>query len=268
MRDSDDADERSMVFVDQTPLLNPHSPLPMMSDETMTNVSATKAQSVSNGDMDAKTATSSTITPSRTPEIQGKNVESQWEDTTFHGILNEFKGELSQLDPVIVSSLDLRDPSTPSRRRTAFRAQADKNILSSGLQDEQEDSDTVYSTPSTPQTPGDDKESNSLQPSPIVPPRTTSLLTPSGRSTSGPAVGRTTNIRPVMSPLKTRSGPSANLAVHSPRESNRLRLQHRSTASSSEPSLIPTGDNNHACNFFLICEHFIIFSSNSYFLKH
>lgn len=238
MRESDDSDERSMVFIDQASLPNPHEP-----PEETPNVNATKLRSVSDGDVDLKTA-ASTITPSRAAEIKRKNADPQWEDTTFHGILNDFKGELSQLDPVFESPLDLRDPSTPSRR---IRAQTDNT---SGLQDEQEDSETLYSTPSTPQSPGDDSESNSLQPSPIVPPRTTSLLTASNRSASGPALGRTTNIRPLMTPVKARSGPTPNLAVHSPRESNRLRMQHRSTASSSEPSLIPTGDKTHASNYF------------------
>ncbi|KAJ7178525.1 hypothetical protein C8R43DRAFT_973640 [Mycena crocata] len=129
----------------------------------------------------------------------------------LNGILDEFKSRLDQ-----AASLDLKDPSTPARRAAyTTRSKTDPTP-----------------TPTTPlltlQLPQSDD--------PIVPPRTTSLqMAPSPRTASP----RISSGRHGSSPLRTRSG---NSFVTPQRDGTHLRILHGSSASVSEPSLIPVGD--------------------------
>lgn len=85
---------------------------------------------------------------------------------------------------------------------------------------------------------------------PIVPPRSSSLHTPL-RARAGSNAGsfqRGTNLKyGPRSPPPRAGGQILHHAHSASRESNRLRVQHRSTASASEPSLIPDRDEGRAC---------------------
>ncbi|KAJ7096338.1 hypothetical protein C8R44DRAFT_812767 [Mycena epipterygia] len=140
------------------------------------------------------------------------------DDPAINGILTDFQGELDQLDPS-AASLDLKDPSTPARR-AAFRSKTDP-------------------TPSAPlltlQLPQSEEED---APTSIVPPRTTSLQMPSPRGSSP----RVASSRHGSSPLRTRSDNSFGV-LSAQTDSAHLRILHGSSASVSEPSLIPVGDD-------------------------
>lgn len=190
----------------------------------------------------------------RTSEViqRPKEDASNWADNTLHGILDDFKGELSQLDPGSGSSLDLRDPSTPARR-AAFWTKTNGVILSPHTLEDHQDGrlalNKVESTPTHPTTPTLTLHLPPQTEQPIVPPRSSSLQMPP-RSPSGPnfsGSARVPNSKHGTSPLRSRSGPSAGMPPHSPRDSARLRVLHRSTASNSEPSLIPNGDDMRGC---------------------
>ncbi|KAF8893380.1 hypothetical protein BD779DRAFT_1046084 [Infundibulicybe gibba] len=254
IRDSEDVDERSMVFVDKAPVLPlAGSILNKKQPELPTNNTSTvgKRRSMSVGDAELKKAMgnlSAAAPLPLTPEVSHKQEVPQWEDTTLHGILDDFKGQLSQLDPNSDSSLDLRDPSTPARR-AAFRSQTD-SAFSSSKQDPRPDVKKSATYPVTPtltlEMPStlDDEGEKSDPPSPIVPPRISSLQTPVRSSSRPHSIGspRTTSPRHGTSPLRSRTGGSGGVG-HNPRDAARLRIMHRSTASSSEPSLIPSGDD-------------------------
>ncbi|KAF8993676.1 hypothetical protein BDQ17DRAFT_1401548 [Cyathus striatus] len=253
MRDSDDIDEMSMVFVERIPS-NPVET--SEKSNVFDTVTATKRRSMSVSDIDLrKLASPVPANPlMRSAEAQKEgDGDPPWDDTTLSGILKEFKGQLSQLDPVSSSTLDLRDPSTPSRR-AAYRSKTDPDILSSRPSQEQQlEPRRSQSTPAQSLEPIDAENTGQISPSSephtaqpaIIPPRSSSLQTPVRSPAAGPpsSASRMTNSRQAISPLKTRLSPSSANA-HSPRDTNRLRVLHRSTASSSEPSLIPIGDDN------------------------
>ncbi|KAJ7084372.1 hypothetical protein B0H15DRAFT_393041 [Mycena belliarum] len=172
----DDDDDTSLVIVDTPSKLSAPPP-------------ARGRRSMSVGEADL-----SKIVPRRPPA-----------DDPLTGILSDFKGQLSQLDPA--ASLALRDPTTPARRSVP-RAKTDPAPVLT-LQLSQPDDDAA----------------------PIVPPRSTSLQMPSPR-TAGPRVAPG---RHGSSPLHTRSG---NAFAVGSQDSARLRIMHGSSASISEPSLI------------------------------
>lgn len=210
-----------------------------------------RSMSVSDAELKrAMTAAAAYSTPGRRSGEAKRSQDSGGWASAISGMITDFKGDLSQLD------LDLRDPSTPARRQ-AYRAQADKRAASPAT-------DVKRST-SKPQTPAPSERAPSLSlqtsseteesigstveslpppssaiPNPIIPMRTSSLQNSPARtfsSSSGPV--RPTGLRygPRSPPGRSSSGFPP---VTSPtRSASRLRAQHRSTASSSEPSLIP-----------------------------
>lgn len=251
IRDNDDFDDRSMVFVDKVSL---PGPLAHKKSHELINGAHGKRRSLSVSEVELKktmVSTSNATPLSQTPDSSRQEVTPRWEETTLTGILDDFKGELSQLEAVSGSSLDLRDPSTPARR-TAMRTKTDGFVLSHDtFQDERFDTkDTTSSQPPTPTltlhlSQSRESEVPARPPSPIVPPRKSSLQlqTPLRSSTAPSSIGspvgpRMPNTRPAANPLPSRSGPSATLSPHSPRDTARLHVLHRSTASNSEPSLI------------------------------
>ncbi|KAJ7725837.1 hypothetical protein DFH07DRAFT_853529 [Mycena maculata] len=135
-------------------------------------------------------------------------------DPALTGILTDFQGQLDQLAP----TLDLKDPSTPARRAAySTRSKTDPTPAAPLL------------TLQLPQSEDED-----APPSPIAPPRTTSL-----QMRASP---RGVPARHGSSPLRTRSGnsfvsPTSNGSGH-------LRILHGSSASVSEPSLVPAGEDN------------------------
>ncbi|KAJ6475350.1 hypothetical protein C8R47DRAFT_1143196 [Mycena vitilis] len=152
-------------------------------------------------------------------EVELKKIAAQARRTdldspALSGLLDEFQGRLSDLAPA--AQLDLRDPSTPARRPPphASRAKTDP-------------------TPTTPlltlQLPQSEDEEG-----PIVPPRTTSLQMASPRDS--PRV--VWNTPPNSSARRTRN----SNPFTAQNGSKGLRIMHGSSASISEPSLIPVGD--------------------------
>ncbi|KAL1748693.1 hypothetical protein HDZ31DRAFT_29171 [Schizophyllum fasciatum] len=218
-----DAEDTSMVVVEDVPT-TPNPAEAIMRRQSAATVTSRfhKRRSMSVSEADLKNIFTKSTTPSRSPgtppprspartpePIEAKEADDN--DGTLRGILGDLKGEL--FEPVHISSgsLALRDPCTPARRAAYNRSRTDS--------DSRDSEDSVPSPP---------------QPSTALPSRSyssqaslTSSTTSSVRPTSlGPSPSRG---RPGSSPLR---GPGLAYV----RDGTRLR--HRSTASSSEPSLI------------------------------
>jgi PH/SEC7 domain-containing protein len=238
-----------MIFVD-----NAVAEGTAMSPERSYTIKPSKRRSMSVGEAELKKSVTSTPlgSPLRSQFDSRNNTLSHLEDPTFNGILNDFKGELSQLDPVSGSSLVLQDPSTSCR--AALRSKTDgllSHTKNQAHSDEYSPTQKHLASPTlTLQIPthqlDESSDRTSVPPSPIIPPRSSSLQ----RSTSRPhSIGSPRGINPrhPQSPLRSKSGPAVGLSNASPRDTTRLRTLHRSTASSSEPSLIPTGNGARLC---------------------
>ncbi|KAF8636056.1 hypothetical protein AX17_003830 [Amanita inopinata Kibby_2008] len=234
-----DPNEASVVVVDQ-PSLSDHQ---VGQSETSGMVNGSKRRSMGAGDVDLKKPL---IAPPASPRHH-INEGPRWEDTTLHGIINDFKGELSSLDPATPASLDLRDPSTPARRLTYRSRMGGGVILSRKELTEINEPVTQFTTPSDIQvnqnsdsTTSDDKASGTNVLSSILPPRSSSLQmpprSPVGKTTSG-STSVITNA--ICGSPKPQNGAPARMA---PRDPGRLRISHRSITSSSEPSLLPVGN--------------------------
>ncbi|KAF5385740.1 hypothetical protein D9615_002519 [Tricholomella constricta] len=247
MRESDDLDERSMVFVERAISHDDTTP----KAESLSAAKARKRRSMSVGDAELKKAMLATSSISPLPETPERTSGApRIEDTTLNGILDDFKGELSQLDPVY-GSLDLQDPSTPARK-VPFRSATDGLVSPCDVRPDFNKSKSVPTTQTSPMLtlniPSHHLNTPKKEPppSPIVPPRSSSLQMP--RTTARPvSIGspRGMTSRHASSPLRSRTGPPSNLPPGSPRDTARLRALHRSSASSSEPSLIPNGEDAH-----------------------
>jgi len=237
-RDDTDVDERSMVFVEKLPV----TPTPESRKAAENLTVKRRSMSVSDVELQKIMSASTAAYPGlpRTPEVSRRQEQEPVgpEDTTLNGILNDFKGELSQLDPSSTSHLQLRDPSTPSRRAAYQRSKTDSLVLSSGQGPERTSTSSTMPTLTLSRT---DVENATTEPSPspIVPPRSTSLNSTPARSNSGTS----SKLRPV----RSRSGNS--FALPPPSSSRNLRVLHRPTASTSEPSLIPT-DDSRLCELY------------------
>ncbi|KAJ4483460.1 hypothetical protein J3R30DRAFT_1783685 [Lentinula aciculospora] len=260
--------ERSMVFVDRIP------------PDNATVKGKRRSMSASGTAISSIMAGTNSGGPPRTPDrsqLRSSATEKDYElpgsrieDTTLNGIITDFKGELShQLDPIIVSNLDLRDPSTPARRAALLSFNTDGSSREGGQDPDSNHTSTMPTV--TLQPPFQAAENNQEgeerrnPPSfsahrvstmlstlePAANPRNLSLQT-SLQSSSGLVGGATISARKMnrqsLSPLRSRSGPAESLAytnLPSPHltgasSARGLRVIHRSTASSSEPSLIPT----------------------------
>lgn len=243
--------DRSMVFVEKQSAL---PPLPPPTPPTSTPT-AMKRRSTSVSGADIKftipqTPANSPTLP-QTPDNRRVSRDHHSRDNTLHGILDVFNGELSTLDPFSGASLELKDPSTPSRQVSSGTTQPDGLFLSSrDIQDNRLENKKAASPPSISLDPfitagnhsETDVEPAVTAPSAIVPPRSSSLNTPA-RYSIGSAAHASSSRQLNNTPLRSRSGPPATLAVQSQNNAgNRLRVLHRSTASSSEPSLIPPPD--------------------------
>ncbi|KAJ3501331.1 hypothetical protein NLJ89_g9384 [Agrocybe chaxingu] len=254
VHDIEDIDDRSIVFVEKMsplPALPPPSPTAPAS-----NAAKRRSMSVSDADLRAimTSASSPTIRPlprpPQTPEARRTKEAVAPQAETLPGFLDVFKGELSSLEPLSSPTLDLRDPSTPARQ-ASYRARANGIVLSprdpQGERADEKKSPSMSSVtdPFASSSPGPSRPSVSSvhDDSAIVPPRTSSLQSPARYS-----LGSTNMHAPSsrqLTPSRSRSGPSSGLVAQSqsPREANRLRVLHRSTASSSEPSLIAAAED-------------------------
>ena len=192
------------------------------------------------------------VTASPTPAVadavvgdhKHKENAAGWEDNSLHGLLDVFKGELSTLDPVSPTSLDLRDPSTPARK-LSYQSQANNLVLSAHENkggNVSEHDEGVSSPPiSVPGTASRSVEEDKSAPAAVIPPRSSSLQSPVPSIGSG---SHATNSRQAtqLTPLRLRIGPAAAATP-----GKHLRAVHRSSASSSEPSLIPSSDDGRVC---------------------
>ncbi|KIK67463.1 hypothetical protein GYMLUDRAFT_217799 [Collybiopsis luxurians FD-317 M1] len=264
-------DDRSMVFVEK---LAPSDNATVKGKRRSSSISSTDFHSIVAGSSSSLYPRTPERSPSRSPvaendEATSRLAGSRAEDTTLNGILNDFKGELSQLDPISTSNLDLRDPTTPARRT---RSNTDSSVLSrnGGGEPDSKRTSSILSAPTVTLQPPfrayDEEANDKLNPpssaasarrvtsmlSTLDPIHVPSLHSPSESPTRASSSSDTTNpthnrmTRQNLSPLRTRSGPVessstyGNLPSPGPSSARGLRVLHRSTASSSEPSLIPT----------------------------
>ena len=179
-------------------------------------------------------------------DYKAKENAAGWEDNSLHGLLDVFKGELSTLDPISNASLDLRDPSTPARK-LSYQSQANDLVLSAHENqggDVSERDEGVRSSPnSVPATASRSVEQEDKSaPAAIIPPRSSSLQSPVYSIGSGSHATSSRQASHQLTPLRLRIGPAAAVTP-----GKHLRAVHRSSASSSEPSLIPTSDDGRVC---------------------
>ena len=229
-------DEAFLVFVDHSSRSNRHE---IPQDPSVTS----KRRSLSVGDADIKKPliTSSSLAQRSIRE------NSEWTDTTLHGIINDFKGQLSSLDPTNSTPLNLQDPSTPMRR-LAYCAKINSDDISLNESGPSEINTFTHGFVSSSDKNPEPKPSatscaNEIDAkpdelSPVVPPRSSSLQLPP-LSPVRPNNFRTNVTKGVSGPSKMRHGAPATTV----RGLGRPHILHRPTASSSEPSLVPT----HTC---------------------
>ena len=219
--------------------------------QTITQASHSRRRSMSVSEVDLQQLS--------TP-IAEQNGNHRW-DNNIHGIIRDFKGQLRQLDPISSSSLDLKDPATPKHdsygHLTAGRPSeqpSSRRLPNPNI--EQHPNVPSPVSPSAPDeipSPTSPVDESSTVPTPavssvdeIVPsPRSVSLQapvrSPSGSSTfsrrSGAVRYGPRQLRTASSTLDSSNG-STPIASQMNRDAIRLRVQHRSSASSSEPSLL------------------------------
>ncbi|KAH0827483.1 hypothetical protein J3R83DRAFT_4178 [Lanmaoa asiatica] len=277
-RASNDSDLSSLVVVDPIFRMKGRTPSP---DERSVERPLTgdgkflghaKRRSMSVSDLDIfKLSIESSPAPTLSPKGHGVPQGQAWESSTsLNGILSDFKGVLSTLDPDTGSSLlDLRDPSKPSRRAVSspLIATADQAPGLSRL-----DVRSPILPPAPPATPivtlpteslsdPTSPSKDSLTAEPNVPPRASSLRTPArSRSGSGPhhqqqqqamgmgGLGSPRVAHPKYGPSPLRYKGYGSQMQSSYRDASKLRVHH-STASTSEPSLIPTSDEARPCTY-------------------
>ncbi|KAI0266753.1 hypothetical protein BC834DRAFT_111496 [Gloeopeniophorella convolvens] len=210
-----------------------------------------KRRSMSVGEIDLKKAAANS-TPAAPPlptSARDKRSEDSvgW-DSTMRGILSEFAGELSQLDrdQIATHSLDLRVPSTPPQRTMKPRTQSAEATPVANAR--QPDLRTTVSSPPpivktnptivahAPDDGGNTPRESTDTFEAVVPPRSSSLG--SGTPARTPSYPQ----RPFPTAGNRPMGPRSASSTHSPSETrDRLLLVNpRSTAFSSEPSLLPS----------------------------
>lgn len=167
--------------------------------------------------------------------------QREWDSgSALEGVMKDFKGQLSsQLDSISNSPLDLKDPSTPIKaRRTSYDASPVNDARAEQL------ARPKFQLAMT--SPTLSLNADAPIEDPIVPPRSSSLNTPLKKPNNTGSLGsmRTNPVK--YGPRHPRPSATNSLSASSTlsRDSSRLRVQHRSTASSSEPSLIPVRDED------------------------
>ncbi|KAI0332360.1 hypothetical protein GY45DRAFT_1344763 [Cubamyces sp. BRFM 1775] len=271
---TDTSDDQSMVMVNRPSGQRSRSPSPTQTvkerpGKHIKAPSRSKRRSMSVSDAEIKKVMAAGGSPSPLRiSTDNKAIEGSpgW-GSRLEGLMSQFRGELLHLEP-ISTSLDLHDPTTPSKRPLASRSQSDSITPLSAPPTGRPTPKAAASLPldlGTPavtlQTVSGGEESlvnagsstsgqGSSVEGPIVPPRSSSLHTPL-RSRAGSNAGsypRGTNLKfGPRSPPPRASGPALHHAHSASRDSNRLRVQHRSTASASEPSLVPDRDDGRVC---------------------
>jgi len=234
-------DEASLVFIDPASHSIRQDKLP----DTSATIATSKRRSLSVGDVDIKKP----LVNASSLAQRSINENPELADTTLHGIINDFKGQLSLLDPTTSTPLDLRDPSTPARR-LVYRTETNGDALSLDKSDPSDANPLVYEPASSSEKPkpntslnASETDAKPQEPSPVGLPRSSSLQMPP-LSPVRPSNFRMNVSKELFGPLKVRHGaPTPTI-----RGSGRPQILHRPKASSSEPSLIPT----HACMLFTV----------------
>ena len=225
-----------------------------------------KRRSMSAGDVEVKTHMAQTSAGSSSAtKADHKNKEPQVWDNRLHVIINDFKNELSQLDPGANTPLDLRDPSLVSRNSAPARSTPHNKLegrpissVSKRASSTPMPTVTLWLPSKMMDTELKAEGASNLTDSPTLeaPPvshRISMLQTPA-RPPSGSSFASSKRLSSLHSASsgKSRTGTSASTPparIHghsSSRDLARLRVHHRPTASSSEPSLVPTGDGARA----------------------
>ena len=185
------------------------SPLVVMRD-------GIRKRSVSVSEADVKRAVAAASNEAAT-------AQNEWgSNSSFSGVIKDFTGELSsQFDPISSSSLDLKDPSTPKKNAVQVEP---------------------------PTSPIDMKSRPQLRM--VSSPTTLTRHGSTSGATDSMSASRTNSVkygprqpRPGSGSIFASPGATSNSAALG-RDANRLRVQHRSSASSSEPSLIPVRDDD------------------------
>ncbi|KIY53114.1 hypothetical protein FISHEDRAFT_34005 [Fistulina hepatica ATCC 64428] len=146
---------------------------------------------------------------------------------SFSGMISDFQGALSSLGPSTYDSLHLRDPTSSAAQSSTARADAMSTPIIN-LPDRPPVRSSSLTTPSPPKrAPGRQT-------------RPASMTHPTRSSTTsyGHAPSLTLRSQNIGNSSRSSASPA------SPLSGAHLRIMHRSTASSSEPSLIPVGDES------------------------
>lgn len=264
-RASHESNTSSLVVIDPVSQMKGRSPSPEKQSIDRTGadsrfISHGKRRSMSVSDIDVqKMNLQSSPAPTLPPKDYDTHTTTNgpaWESTSsLSGILSDFKGVLSKLDPDPSSSLDLRDPCTPARRTAYSRPGCSgtraldappPTDAKSPVLPPVPPSTPIVSLPTDSSTTSEGVSTRRPDMETVVPPRSSSLLTPA-RSRSGSNVAgtvgspRVTALRYGSSPLKTKTYGTHMQSSY--RDMSRLRAHHRPAASSSEPSLLPTGED-------------------------
>ena len=198
-----------------------------------------KRRSMSVSDVDLKRVMSASSSSSPLPRASISSRESEGSD--WNSIMTDFKGELLQLEPISAALLDLKDPSTPARRRPlSVRSQSD-NVLASHSHEDRPAPKHSATEPHLSGAPTLTLQQPSLEHMNGSPLRTRSGSASNAISPRAPGLrfGPRSPVRSAVTSLTYIPSPS--------RDADRLRVQHRSTASSSEPSLVPIRDEKRNC---------------------
>ncbi|KAG6334214.1 hypothetical protein ID866_4872 [Astraeus odoratus] len=261
-RVSNESDGSSLVVVDPITRMKGRTPSPEKHSIDRPGadrfISHGKRRSMSVSDIDIQKIT---LQSSPAPTLPPKDYEPHisghaWESTSsLTGILSDFKGVLSKLDPDPSSSLDLRDPCTPARRTTLTRPTASTDTTTAFQTDARSPllpsiHSSVPSVSLSTESSAEVTCKQRLDVEPVVPPRSSSLQTPA-RSHSGSSAGTASVVSPRIPPLRHGSSPLkakgyGNQMQSSYRDMSRLRTHHRSGASNSEPSLLSTSEDGRA----------------------
>lgn len=202
-----------------------------------------RSMSVSDVDLKRAMAAASTATPLPRSSLSRESEDGAGWGSTLNGIITDFSGDLFRFDPVSDTLLDLKDPSTPQRKRpTAPRSQSENLSSFSPTRPAPKHS---ASTPVGPSVTIEPASSSDWYPSPD-PSRATPNRSRSGSAANTPS--RAPGLRYGPRSPQSRAAVTTSTYIPSPvRDNNRLRVQHRSSASSSEPSLVPPREEKRQC---------------------
>ena len=237
MRESDDLDEKSIVFVDKAmPPLPPATPIRNTTNNASTITNKRRSMSVSDVDP-IFPSTPIVVTPPTLKIANSRRSDggpSQAPDGHIPGLLDLFKGDLSAFEPFSGPPLDLRDLSTPVRPIISRSPKADAPIWSSHETSNKTEKSEAKAAISDPfggiLSAADGGGSSSA--TTLFPPRTSSLKLSARHSQQ-----LTTMRHPP--PARSRTAPNTSTQTLAPRPAG---MRHYSNASISEPSLVPSGD--------------------------